>query len=273
MGVGQIDSLDDARVAIYRDLPRGRQGKQSGQFVVEGRLLLERLGQSDNAIESILTDERHLEIAEAHAGRDTEIYIAEKELLDAIIGFRFHRGLLACAERPRLDSAEQFASRANSSSIVMICERFADPVNLGSVIRNAAAFGAQAVLLGPASADPFGRQALRVSMGAVLDSPPLRSSDLLADARRLRSCGFKIVTAELASDAIDLRDCGRQRRVAIVLGNEGSGLDPAWRDVADQRAMIPMARGVDSLNVAAASAVFLHHFSGPELGAESPEGE
>jgi tRNA G18 (ribose-2'-O)-methylase SpoU len=260
MRVHEIDSPDDPRIAVFRDLPSSRELRRSARFIIEGRILLERLSEGGVRAESILTDASHRPVAMANAGSETEVYVADKAVLDAIIGFRFHRGMLASALRPELAGVEQFIKQAERRSLLVICDQLADPVNLGGVIRNAAALGAAGVLIGPASADAYGRQSLRVSMGAVFKTQPLASNDLLADAALLKQHGFRIISTVLADDAVELLDCPVHERMAIVLGNEGYGLDDPWRAVSDERVTIAMASGVDSLNVSAASAVFLHHF-------------
>jgi len=134
-----------------------------------------------------------------------------------------------------------------------------DPTNLGSVIRTAAAFGCTGLVLGSQCADPFSRRVLRVSMGAVLQLPMVESRNLAADLQSLHQAGFTLAATVIDNAAEPLDTFQRPAKLALLLGSEGHGLTPQWLALCDRRITIPMQLGIDSLNVAAACAVFLYH--------------
>lgn len=263
MPVYNIESKDDPRVAVFRELPRSRDRSGDGRFIAEGRVLVERLWRSGWPVESVFADESHRELAIQHCDPETPIFVAPKPLLEATIGFNFHRGLLACGvQRAPRSIREHLANSNVTRSVVMVLDQVVDQENMGGMIRNAAALGATAVLIGPNSAQPFSRRVLRVSMGAVFNLPPMQSADLVSDIAALKQSGYQIVATALSAEAVSLSQCPPADRVAILFGNEGDGVAPMWLEQADALVTIPMQRGVDSLNVASASAIFLHHFCG-----------
>ena len=224
-------------------------------MIVEGLLAVEELVRSDLTIRSVLVSPRKqprlppLPVA-------TPVYIACDDVLRATVGFDLHRGVVASAERPT--AAERDAVLATARR-VLVCERISDLENLGSLFRNARAFGADAVLLDPETADPLARRPVRVSLGHALRIPTARLTnwpdDLLS---RVAAAGLEVVALTPAGDT-DLRDL--PARVAFLVGAEGPGLSSGALSAAGRRARIPMAAGVDSLNVATAAAIALSaHF-------------
>jgi tRNA G18 (ribose-2'-O)-methylase SpoU len=178
-------------------------------------------------------------------------------VMDRIAGFHVHRGCLAIAERPHGTVLPEHART------VVVLVDLVDVDNLGSIARNAAAFGADAILLSPRSADPFYRKAVRTSAGAVFSLPIVRASSWPEDLLALRERGFALVAAVVGNDALPLASFVPPERRAILFGAEGPGLDHSIQRLCDHRVTIPMAQrpGVDSLNVATASAVFLYHIT------------
>ncbi|HEX5103405.1 MAG TPA: RNA methyltransferase [Pirellulaceae bacterium] len=256
-----IDTIDDPRLEVYRDLPQRNLTRHSGRFIAEGDKLVERLMASDFDLESVLAEPA---LAERYAPRlpaETPVFVLSKPLLQQTVGFRFHRGVLACGRRKkRLTMSELLRQALDSQSATatwVVCPDVQDPTNLGSLIRSAAALGCSGVLLGSNCADPFSRRVLRVSMGAALYLPIIESRDLAADLRELSSAGFEIVAAVLDRAAEPLATFQRPPRTAILFGSEGHGLSPEWLALADRCVTIPMHGGIDSLNVAVAAAVVL----------------
>ena len=148
---------------------------------------------------------------------------------------------------------------------VVICPNCDNPENLGAIIRIGAAFGIDALLLGRGCCDPFSRRVLRVSMGAALRLPILESPDLERDARRLRDeWQVELIATVLDNTAEPLAQATKPIRLGLLLGNEADGLDARWQALCDRRLTIPMQAGTDSLNVAIAAGIFLHHFSSVE---------
>ncbi|MEQ8787409.1 MAG: RNA methyltransferase [Pirellulaceae bacterium] len=262
-----IEDFDDPQLAAYRDLPRRAAARESGKFIVEGRWLVERLLTSRCEVESILVAERHAEeIAELAGEMPVTMFTMTQRRLEETVGFRFHRGMLACGRRPPSLELESVLS-ADPATLdsarpltLVACADIDDPENLGGILRNCAAFGVDAVLTGQGSADPFSRRALRVSMGASLKLPIVEADDLGQLLQQLRD-RWQVETAAAVLDeaAEQLPDFGRSRRTALVFGNEGQGLSPELLAHCDRRVTLPMRLGTDSLNVAVASGIFLYH--------------
>jgi len=263
----RIESLDDARVRLYRNLRDADLARTNTHFIAEGRFIVERLLASECDVESVLAAERQVEQIAPLLPGDVPMYVADDALIRAIVGFDFHRGVLACGRRPATPKLDALLERATNDPsrplTFVICPETNETENLGAVIRIGAGFGVDALLLGERCCDPFSRRAVRVSMGAAFTLPIRRSEDLMADVARLRD-GWQVETiaAVCQPDATPLRDAQRPRRFAIMLGSEANGLPTHWVDRADHRVTIPMHLGADSLNVAVAAAVCLFHFGG-----------
>jgi len=235
---------------------------REGRFIAEGSVVLERLLRSPRfKAGSILVLENRLPgLDETLRLRgDVPLYVATRQVMDAIVGFPIHRGVLAVGLRgpePRLDDLlESLPARATA----VVCIGIANHDNIGAIFRNAAAFGAAAVLLDRTCCDPLYRKAIRVSVGAALTVPYARFDDAGALADRLEAIGFRQF-ALTPRGATDIARIEPSDRVALYLGAEGQGLP----DILIDRLMatrITLAPGFDSLNVAAASAIALHRFS------------
>ena len=248
---------DDPRVRDFTELTdvaaRSVREPAEGLFIAEGAKVILRALQAGYPPRSVLTEPKWLPgLAGALEGTGAEILLASPEVLRSVTGYRVHRGALASFERrPPAPPAELLAA----ARFVVVLVDLVDHTNVGAVFRNAAALGADAVLVTPGCADPLYRRAVKVSMGAVLGVPWTRTgADPLADLG-----GFTTIAMTLDPDATEIRAVrlGRARR-AVLLGTEGDGLPEDLAARADLRVRIPMAGGVDSLNVAAASAIALH---------------
>lgn len=191
------------------------------------------------------------------------VYVAEQRAMNAVAGFDIHRGCLAAGERGPSPAWQEVVAAAGT---VVVLERVANADNVGGIFRNAAALGADAVLLDQASTDPLYRKAIRTSMGAALHVPFAVMTDWPGDLGRLRAAGFTLVALTPAVGARTLTDVASQlgaqpgtgRRIALLLGHEGSGLSDEALAAAGMHARIPMATSVDSLNVATAAAIALY---------------
>jgi tRNA G18 (ribose-2'-O)-methylase SpoU len=180
--------------------------------------------------------------------------MAEDDVLERILGFPFHRGVLCCVQRPPEPSIESILSARR----LVVLPRLDNVDNLGQILRSATALGIDAVLVGQGPS-PFERRTVRVSMGAVWRLPVLQTANLTSLLERWRAhAPGEIVGAALKETALDARDWVPASRTALVLGPEDKGLDTRWMDLCDRHVMIPMARGMDSLNVAAAGAILMH---------------
>ncbi|MGI9023787.1 MAG: TrmH family RNA methyltransferase [Acidimicrobiales bacterium] len=264
-----IDDPADERVADFAGLsdPDARRRRESaspdgnpGFFVVEGPLVVRRLLCSTYRVRSLLVTDRGLRALDPDLGGlgAAPVYLAEQSVVDAIGGFNFHRGALASADRRPLPDLTAVAGTAD---LLVLIEGVNDHENLGALFRNAAAFGADAVVLDPTTADPLYRRSTRVSVGHVLDMPFTRASDWPADLARLRALGFEVLALTPSAGADDVREVRTRRRQALLVGAEGPGLSDGALAGADRRVRIAMAGGVDSLNVATAAAIALHHLA------------
>ncbi|MCA9110519.1 MAG: hypothetical protein KDA52_11250, partial [Planctomycetaceae bacterium] len=156
MDLIRVDSIDDQRVAVYRELHRRDLIRRSGLFIVEGQLLVERLLASSFEAHSILVDERRLStLPESAAGKS--VFVAEAGLLEEIVGFNFHRGVLACGYRSTPLAIASLKDVFGETALVVVCVDVQDPTNLGTILRNSAAFGVDAVIVTRQCADPFSR--------------------------------------------------------------------------------------------------------------------
>ncbi|MEK6256992.1 MAG: RNA methyltransferase [Planctomycetota bacterium] len=279
-----IESLDDPRVGAYHDLKTKRLVRDGNLFIAEGTKLVERLLASDYRTESVLIAERREAEWAAKIPADVPLYVIPQQLGEQLTGFNFHVGVLACGLRkpsPSLDvvltgkggtgtrgegegdSPRGGASDGEASRLtVVICPNCDNPENLGAIIRIGAAFGIDALLLGRGCCDPFSRRVLRVSMGAALRLPILESPDLERDVRRLRDeWQVELISTVLDDNAEPLARAAKPLRLGLLFGNEADGLDAHWQALCDRRLTIPMQEGTDSLNVAIAVGIVLHHFS------------
>ncbi len=263
-----LAGLDDPRLSVFRDLPRANLTALSGRFVVEGKWLVERLAASDYATESILVDERQLTLLPAGLAEETPVYVLPHDDIERLIGFNFHRGILACGLRKPFSSPVDIVPKIGPATLVA-CLDIHDPTNLGSILRNCAAFGVDGVLLSRNCADPFSRRVLRVSMGTAFKLRIATMPDSAIELERLRSeCHCELLAAVLEDDAERLETVARSERMVLLIGNEGHGLPQACVDLCDRRITLPMQLGTDSLNAAAATAVFLYHFM--RVGSRGP---
>jgi len=249
-----------------------RRRSDDAVFIAEGLHVIRQLLGSPYPVRSLLLTERNLErlAADLQAlDADVPVYVARPEVMDAVAGFHVHRGALAAAKRTPLPSAAQIIAGAR---LVLILEGVNDNENLGSLFRNAAAFGADAVLLCPSCADPLYRRSVRVSLGHVLHVPFARLESWPGGLQMLGAAGLRIIalTPDRAATALDravavaeapAAAAHGEARVAIMVGSEGNGLSPEALAAAWLVARIPIVSGVDSLNVATAAAIALHRLS------------
>lgn len=264
MPVVRIEEPSDARLSDYRDLTdvalRRRTEPAEGLYIAESAKVIARAVAAGHAPRSVLVQEKWLEGAEALAP-DAPIYVVSDEVAEGVTGYTVHRGALAAMHRPMLPTVAEVVAGAR---LVLVLEDIVDHTNVGAAFRAAAGLGADAVLVTPRCADPLYRRSVRVSMGTVFQVPWTR---LPEDGRGgwqtglddLHAAGLHVAALALADDAVALDEFAARRppQVALVLGSEGDGLSARALAAADTVVTIPMAGGVDSLNVASAAAVAL----------------
>lgn len=260
MPVIPIEDFRDPRVDVYRDLPTAHLTRYSGLFIAEGEKLVRRLAESDYPVRSVLAEASFVSLAQEIIGERAPIYMLEREPLLELVSFKFHRGLLACGERKAPSTTASWLDELPSQATLIACDKVCDPENLGGILRNAAAFGVDGVLIGRGCADPFSRRVLRVSMGTAFKLRIAQCTDLAAELLQLRSLGFETIGAMLSPQATELENATRGFRSLLVLGNEGHGLTDEVAAACSKKVKLEMRRGVDSLNVSVASGVFLYHF-------------
>lgn len=243
----EVTDVDDPRLDPYRSL-RGRPADER-TFVVEGITTLRQAVSAGVRLRSALVLPGR---ADDLAAFDIPVHVAERDVLERIVGFDVHRGVLALADRPPERDAATLLVSARS---VLVIDGITDTENVGALFRNAAAFGVDAVVLDAVSCDPLLRRCVRVSVGTVLRVPFARV-ELWPD----QLDGFTVLALTPAGDT-DIRSLEVPDRWALAVGSEGEGLGTAVLGAADIRLRIPMAAGVDSLNVATAAAVALYALS------------
>ncbi|MEZ6053294.1 MAG: RNA methyltransferase [Planctomycetaceae bacterium] len=260
MDLIRVDSIDDQRVAVYRELHRRDLIRRSGLFIVEGQLLVERLLASSFEAHSILVDERRLStLPESAAGKS--VFVAEAGLLEEIVGFNFHRGVLACGYRRTPLAIASLTDVFGETALVVLCVDVQDPTNLGTILRNSAAFGVDAVIVTRQCADPFSRRVVRVSMGAALKLPIVESDNIQQCFLELREQHRFELIATVVEGGMPLETAKRTKRTALMIGNEAHGLPDDIVSLADRGVTIPMQLQTDSLNVSVATGVMLYHFT------------
>ena len=257
----------DPRIADYRRVRDAEWIRERGLFVAESRRLVRRLIEGRRfTIRSLLVSEaarRDLDAALSEADVDAPCYVATREVISGVAGFHVHQGCLALAEcGPALDPLALAASAKSGRGLLVVAEGLSDPDNVGGLFRNAQGFGADGVWIAGGGAGPLYRKALRVSMGAALELPfaePAWPDGLAA----LAGIGFTTIAAVAEPDATPLPALDvdpRHTPVALCFGHESSGLSDDARRACSVAVTIPTRPGFDSLNVASASAVLLHHF-------------
>jgi tRNA G18 (ribose-2'-O)-methylase SpoU len=254
----EIDDPDDPRLADYRDLRdvelRKHLEAEHGLFLAEGEKVVRRAVESGFPARSFLMAPRWLAgLSDVLGSSDAPCYVMSEALAEQVTGFHVHRGALASLQRVPLPPVADVLAGART---VVVLEDIVDHTNVGAIFRSAAALGVDAVLLAPRCADPLYRRSVKVAMGAVFTVPWTRLDSWYDALPAVSAAGFTTVALTLADDATDIEQAvAGLGRVALVLGTEGHGLSPRWERTADRRAVIPMAEGIDSLNVAAATAV------------------
>ena len=263
--IKEVTDFSDPQLDIYARLPEvqllNRREPDKGIFIAESPKVIERALNAGCVPISFLMETRHVENQAkeliARCG-DIPVFTAELDVLTQLTGFKLTRGMLCAMYRPKLPTVEDICKNARR---VAVLEDVMNPTNVGAIFRSAAALGIDAVVLTSASSDPLYRRSIRVSMGTVFQVPwTYLGEGGISDLRRL---GFKTAAMALKSDSLPIYDprLAKIDKLAIVLGTEGDGLAAGTIADCDYTVLIPMSHGVDSLNVAAASAVAVYQLA------------
>ncbi len=274
-----IDDLADPRLADYADQKEssrrahahGGTGLPPGLFIAEGELVVRHLIASPYHIRSILLTPTRLETIRDALERvppGTTVYLVSQQVMNAVVGFNIHRGILAAADQGEPLRAESLLHEAH---VVVILEDLVNHDNIGGIFRSTAALAGprSAILLSPRCADPMYRKAIRVSMGHVLRIPFATLRPWPEAIAQVKTAGFQVIALTPDAGAMDIGEVAARLntaetrpRIALLIGTEGAGLTNAALAAADIRARIPMTPGVDSLNATTAAAIALHRLAG-----------
>lgn len=262
MRIEYLSDLDRPELRDYRSLTdvalRRVTEPADGLYIAESSKVIQRALAAGHQPRSVLIQEQWLpDIELMLAGYDVPVFVGSSALLEQLTGFEMHRGAMASMHRPPLASVAELIATAKR---IVVLENIVDHTNVGAIFRSVAGLGADAVLITPRCADPLYRRSVRVSMGTVLQVPWTRLPEWPLAAQLLHDEGFHLAALALSDDAVTLDDfaASTPEKVAIILGAEGDGLSAAALENADSIVTIPMQHGVDSLNVASASAVALY---------------
>jgi tRNA G18 (ribose-2'-O)-methylase SpoU len=274
-----VTSLADPRIQPFLDLTQPEKRSSPTHFVAEGEKVTIRLLQSVYRCEAVLCAEHKVDNIRPLLQPGTELLVAPRRLVQEIAGFKFHSGVIGLGVRraprdfvgatPVSPVAQAPGTRASEAGLaptsvihsgpILVLPEITDPANLGALIRVGAAFGVRTVVLGEHCRDPFTRQTVRTSMGTIFTIDLIQSRDLRSDLRAMQRAGIELLATVLDHDAEPLATFTPTAAFALLVGNEGPGLDHDVIDMCDRRLTIPMRLGTDSLNVVVATGIFLHH--------------
>ncbi|ACU85410.1 rRNA methylase [Brachybacterium faecium DSM 4810] len=261
--ITEITDLADPALDDYLRMTdvrlRSRVEVERGLFMAESFEVISRAMDAGMAPRSFLMSEKWLaKFAPLYEQfPEVPVFVGAEPLLEQLTGFHLHRGALAAMQRPVLPAVEELLAATGGRSRIAVLENLVDHTNVGACFRSAAAMGVDAVLVTPQCADPLYRRSIRVSMGTVFQVPWTRIENWPASVHDLQEAGYVVAGLTLGEGAITLDDLAAEdhENLALVLGSEGHGLMGSTDRALDRRVTIPMQHGVDSLNVAAASAV------------------
>lgn len=257
-----IETLESAELQPYRTLRRPLEHQRQGIFVAEGKKVVRILLESDLEIISVLLMSEWLDVYKPLLEQRKEnpaVFVAPKKLLDSIVGFNLHQAIMAVAKIPKPASLEHILAGTTPPYLFCAIDGLTNAENLGVLVRNCAAFGVQAILVGETSSSPYLRRAVRNSMGTVFKLPVVHLTNLAQTLHELRATHIlRSIAAHPHTDKKTITQIDFAASCCVIFGSEGEGVSPAVLDACDEVVAIPMNEGVDSLNVASASAVFLY---------------
>jgi tRNA G18 (ribose-2'-O)-methylase SpoU len=261
MTVFRVEDPRDPRLVDYARVREPVLLRERGVFIAESREVVRiLLDETEIAVRSLLVTEAAATAfapALERRGQDIPVYVGDRALMKRLVGYDIHRGCLAAAERPAPVAVETLLP----ATTLLVLESVSNPDNVGGAFRNALAFGASGIVLGPGCADPYYRKTIRTSMAAVLRLPHAVARDWPGSLERMRAAGLTVLALTPRADAVDLAEVRAAGPMAVLVGNEGAGLSDAALAAADVAARVPIADNVDSLNVATTAGIALYALS------------
>ena len=261
MRLENLTSLDKKELAPYRTLRRPLEHFTQGFFVAEGEKVVRRLLESGLQVYSLLcTPEWFACLSPDLGGRDITVYAGTKELLQTIVGFHLHQGIMAVGRVPQSPPLETFIKTDTKAHLFVALDGLVNAENVGVLVRNCAAFGVDGILVGETSSSPYLRRAVRNSMGTVFKLPVFHTDDLATVLRWLGEKSYQTIAAH-PHHSTPLESISLHEKICVVFGSEGTGISGTILQACSGQVCIPMMNNTDSLNVASASAVILYEIS------------
>ena len=261
--IHQISALDLPELAPYRTLRRAAEHKAHGIFVAEGDKVVRRLLESHFGVVSVLLPENRVAefepLLRARTEKEIPVFaVTKKSVLEELIGFEMFQGVLAIGKIPAVATLEKTLADGPRPKLLAAVDGLTSAENVGLLVRNCAAFGTHALIVGETSSSPFLRRAVRNSMGAIFQLPVVETASLVESLQTLRQAHVRCIAAHPHTEQRILSQADLTGDCCIVFGSEGNGISSAVLAACDEAVAIPMADGVDSLNIGAAAAVFLY---------------
>lgn len=255
MEIEAIETIEDHRFLKFQSV-RDSSLRKNHEIIIDSARVVLRYLKLGLPLQAIIAPRRFLEdhshLLSQNPG--AQIFTASKDILASIVGYRIHSGVIAIGQRPKDVSFDDLHNR------VIFLNGVNNSENIGAIVRNGLAFGAQTIVADPYSCSPFVRRSIRVSMGAVFKCKVLHCSDGHETLQQLKQLGYTIYAAQLSEKSIDLRSIvAIPKKCVLVIGREGDGIDPKIAALADESIHIAMNDGIDSLNAAVATGILLHY--------------
>lgn len=270
--IERVTTLDRLELAPYATLRQHEMHKRAGLFVAEGDKVVRRLLESDFGVVSVLLPEKRLAefepLIRARA-EDVAVYLMEIAELSKLTGFPFFQGVLAVGKTPETHTLESILARSPRPHLFVAIDGLTNAENVGLIVRNCAAFGAQALLVDDSSASPFLRRAVRNSMGTIFKLPIVECEKLTTILGALKKKNVRVIAAHPHVDAVSIQDVSFAEDCCILFGSEGQGISASVLAACDACVVIPMSHEVDSLNVGSAAAAFLYEAARQRISTRS----
>ncbi len=254
-----VNSLDDPRLDVFRDLRNTNSTRWHKVFVAEGTTLVERVLHSEYRVHSVMVSQQKFANFAARIPDGTTVYVVSRDLASELVGYKFHLGVVAAAVRQPSPNLNDVIP-THGPGLVIFGDHIIDQQNVGMLIRIGSAFGATAIVLSRGSADAFSRRVLRVSTGNGLYLPIVEGVDAKTAIEQLSANGFQNCATVLDDNAVELSHFNFQDRTSLVFGNETHGISASVAAKCTNRLTIRMLNGTDSVNVAVTAGIFSHAY-------------